>query len=96
MADLVYYMNHGGDYNVSFERIYFSVSPTAVHGILDKVRTNLVGMVAEMRAVGVGNDDIPSTAAADQAVNVIVKNARRSPDHDQQRDRLRSRCRREG
>lgn len=79
MVDLVHFMNHSGDYNVAFERVYFSVDPTAVHGILDKIRTNLAAMVAELRAAGVGSDDIPTSQAADQAVNVIIKKARRSP-----------------
>ncbi|MFT4265286.1 MAG: hypothetical protein QM572_18035 [Nocardioides sp.] len=79
MPDVVHYMNNFGEYNASFESIYFSVAPTAVHGILDKIRTNLVAMVAELRAVGVGSEDIPTSLAADQAVNVIIKKAKRSP-----------------
>jgi hypothetical protein len=79
MVDLVYYMNNAGNYNVSFERIYFSVHPSAIHGILDTIRTNLASMVAELRAVGVGDDDIPTSLAADQAFQVVIKKASRSP-----------------
>jgi hypothetical protein len=79
MVDLVHYMNRIEQYNVSFERIYFSVHPTAVHGILDTIRTNLAAMVAELRAVGVGDDDIPTPLAADQAFQVVIKKASRSP-----------------
>jgi len=79
MVDLVYYMNNAEDYNVSFERIYFSVHPTAIDGILDTIRTNLASMVAELRAVGVGDNDIPTSLAADQAFQVVIKKASRSP-----------------
>lgn len=79
MVDLVHYMNRVEDYNVTFERIYFSVHPTAIHGILDTVRTNLAAMVAELRAVGVGDDDIPTALAADQAIHVVINKASRSP-----------------
>ena len=79
MVDLVHYMNRVEDYNVSFERIYFSVHPTAIHGILDTIRTNLAAMVAELRAVGVGDDDIPTALAADQAFQIVINKARRSP-----------------
>jgi hypothetical protein len=79
MVDLVHYMNRVEDYNVTFERIYFSVHPTAIHGILDTIRTNLVAMVAELRAVGVGDDDIPTPLAADQAFQIVIKKASRSP-----------------
>jgi hypothetical protein len=79
MVDLVYYMNNAGSYNVTFERIYFSVHPTAIHGILDTIRTNLASMVAELRAVGVGDADIPTSLAADQAFQVVIQKAKRSP-----------------
>ncbi len=71
--DLVYYMNRSGNYAVQVERIYYSADPTSIHGIVDQIRTNLVALAAELRASGVAGDGIPTAAAADQAVQVVVK-----------------------
>jgi len=58
--------------------MYWAVAATSFHGILDVIRTNLVALVAEMRAAGV--DDVPSAEAANQAVNIVINGAKRSPD----------------
>jgi hypothetical protein len=78
MDDLVYFMNHSSEYAASIERIYFSVAPVAILGILDTIRTNLVALVAEIRSAGVGPNGIPSPTVADQAYNVVIKGRARA------------------
>ncbi|GGD10215.1 MULTISPECIES: hypothetical protein [Nocardioides] len=77
MPDLITYMNSQAPYGTSYQSMYWAVAPTSIHGILDIIRTNLVALVAEMRAVGV--EDLPSAEAANQAVNVVINGAKRSP-----------------
>jgi hypothetical protein len=52
--------------------IYFSVSAPALSGVLDRVRTTLVELVAEMRAGMPASAEAPSREVADHAVNVVV------------------------
>ncbi len=77
MPDLITYMNSQAPFGTSYQSMYWAVAPTSIHGILDIIRTNLVALVAEMRAVGV--EDLPTAEAANQAVNVVIKGAKRSP-----------------
>lgn len=77
MPDLVLYMNAKADYGTAIHSMYWKVSPTSIHGILDTIRTNLVALVAEMRAAG--TVDVPTAEAANQAVQVVIHNAKRSP-----------------
>lgn len=77
MPDLITYMNSQAPFGTSYQSMYWAVAATSVHGILDVIRTNLVALVAEMRAAGV--DDVPSAEAANQAVNVVINGAKRSP-----------------
>jgi hypothetical protein len=76
MPDLVLYMNSRADYGTAFHSMYWKVSPTSIHGILDTIRTSLVALVAEMGAAG--TEEVPSPEVADQAVNVVVRGAKRS------------------
>lgn len=76
MPDLVLYMNTKSDYGTAIHSMYWKVSTTSIHGILDNVRTKLVSLVAEMRAVGA--DENPTAEATNQAVNVVLHNAKRS------------------
>ncbi|NYD40066.1 hypothetical protein [Nocardioides panaciterrulae] len=79
MPDLVTYMNSQQDdvhVNGTILAMYWKVTPSALYGILDTIRTNLVALVAEMRAAGV--DDVPPAEVANQAVQVVVHNAKRS------------------
>lgn len=78
-TDLVRYMNGTSDGSMIIDSIYWSVSASALAGTLDRIRTNLVSIVAEMRASGVGGRDVPPAAVSDQAVNVVVYGAKRSP-----------------
>jgi hypothetical protein len=76
MQDVVLYMNSQADFGTSIHSMYWRLSPTRFHGILDTIRTNLVALMAEMRASGA--TEFPSPEVADQAVNVVVRGAKRS------------------
>jgi hypothetical protein len=52
--------------------VYWSVSTPALQGVLDQVRTTLVELMAEMEAGTEHDDEAPSAAVADQAVNVVI------------------------
>lgn len=80
MQDLVSYMNSqqpiGGG---TITTMYWVVGGASVLGAVDAVRTNLVALVAEMRAAGVGAGTIPTAEAAQHAVQVVIHGAKRSP-----------------
>lgn len=71
-AMLAKLMTHeiGNSYQ-AVERIYWNVSPTAVVGVLDQIRTRLVALVAEIQAAA-GSADSPSEEAVTNAVEVAV------------------------
>jgi AbiTii len=56
--------------------LYWSVNASALYGIVDQVRTSLAELVAEIRAILPDDVEIPTAAAADQAVNVAVHGKR--------------------
>ena len=75
--DLVRLMNSENE--LPFQHInalYWSIAPSALHGVLDYIRTALAQLVAELRASMDQKEEIPSTEAADQAVNVVVTGKR--------------------
>lgn len=77
-ADLALYMNsqgHTGAYG-RINSIYWQVSPVAINGVLDQIRTALTQLVAEMTAAMPTDEDVPSAAAADNAVQVVVSGKR--------------------
>lgn len=78
MDDLAYFMNRSPEYGASIERIYFSVAPVAIHGLLDTIRTTLVSLVAEIRSAGVDSSGVPSPEIADRAYNVVIKGRARA------------------
>jgi len=78
MPDLVHYMNSEAYYGTAIHSMYWRISPTSVYGVLDTIRTMLVSLVAEMRAGGGNDADIPSATVTNQAVNVVLHNAKRS------------------
>lgn len=57
-------------------RLYWSVSPSAVRGAIDQIRTALTLLVAELRATMADDEDVPSADAASQAVGVVVTGKR--------------------
>lgn len=76
-TDLARYMNAQDDNPYQhIISIYWIVSPSAVRGVLDQVRTALTQLVAELRANMSGGEDVPSAEAANQAVSVVVTGKR--------------------
>ncbi len=59
------------DHYRAVERVYWKVSPVVVAGVLDQIRTKLVALVAEVRALD-GGSSSPSTQAVDNAVSVVI------------------------
>lgn len=61
-----------------FVRLYWVVSDSAFRGVVERIRNLLVQMVAEMMVEMNADDEVPTTATADQAVNVVIKGGRRN------------------
>lgn len=77
-SDLVTYINaRQAGSGLHVESLYWRVSMTQVHGILQHVRNVLVGLIAELLATTPGDQDIPSAEATDQAINVILRGGKR-------------------
>lgn len=77
-TDLAHYMNaHGDRPHQHIVALYWAVSPSAVQGVLDRIRTALTQLVAEMRANMARSDaEIPSAQAAAHALSVVVTGRR--------------------
>jgi len=77
-SDLAMYMNTKGNTGPygHINSIYWQVSPSAINGVLDQIRTSLTQLVAELRATMPADEEIPSADEADQAVHVIVSGER--------------------
>lgn len=76
-SDLARYMNAENDNPYQhIESIYWAVSPVAVRGVLDQIRTALTQLVAELRAGMSRDEEVPSAETANQAVNVVVTGKR--------------------
>ncbi|MEU9742888.1 hypothetical protein AB0E12_27275 [Micromonospora chersina] len=74
-AELAHYINlHNSGQRI--DRFYWGVSTTAIHGVLDRVRTALTALVAELRDGMPEHADKPSAEAANQAVQFIVTGKR--------------------
>lgn len=58
------------------DMIYWAVSPAVVRGVLDRIRTALIKLVAELRAVTPDGQSIPTEAAATQAMNFVISGKR--------------------
>jgi AbiTii len=72
-GDIAVMLNY--EAQVPFQQImdvYWAVSPSALRALVDQVRTTLVALVAEMVAALPDDQEIPSSAVADQAVSVAV------------------------
>ena len=75
-TDVVAYMNRKKEQFNHIENLYWSIAPSAIQEVIDRVRSNLVELVAEMRAGMSSGDAIPSSKLASQAVNVVIKRFR--------------------
>lgn len=76
-ADLVNLLNQQNP-GQTITALYWVVSTTAIHSCLDRIRTALVSMIAEIRVMSPG-DENPSAAATDQAVNIVINGGKRAP-----------------
>ena len=56
--------------------IYWALAPAALRGVLEQIRTALTLLVAELRANTPSDDIVPTAAAANQAVQVVVSGKR--------------------
>lgn len=66
----------GDVYGQQILSIYWAVAPAAVRGVLDQIRTALTLLVAELRATMPPDEQVPSAATANQAVQVVVTGKR--------------------
>jgi AbiTii len=73
---IVNLMNLEGQWDFNVERLYWSVSPTALQGVIDQVRTKLAVLVAEMSATMPAGAEIPSAEVAANAFSVAVEGKR--------------------
>ena len=76
-SEIARFMNSDLQYQYSsVERIYWGVVPAAIRGVTDQVRTALTQLVAELRAATPRGDEIPSSEAVHQAIQVAVHGKR--------------------
>jgi hypothetical protein len=74
--DVVMLMNASGQWNGHIERIYWAVSPTALEGVVDQVRTRLTVLVSEIQANVPDGTVMPSSDVVTHAWNVAVSGKR--------------------
>lgn len=81
-AEVARLMNHelqeSGTHGQHVTTVYWVLSHSSVVGVLDRIRTTLVALVAELRAVGVGEGQAPSAEAADAAVSIVLHGGKRN------------------
>lgn len=76
-ADLGHVMDQAsGNPFQHINALYWSISPVALRGIVDRVKTTLAELVAEMRAGMAPDETVPSAQLTDQAVNIAVNGNR--------------------
>lgn len=76
-SDIARYMNESSDNPYQrITSIYWSVSHSAIHGVLDQVRTSLTQLAAELRATMGDEDAVPSAQATTAALSVVVTGKR--------------------
>jgi hypothetical protein len=72
-SDIAQYMNHVNDNPWQhIQAVYWAVNPVVVRGVIDKVRTVLAELVAELRAGMADDEEIPSADLASQAMSIAV------------------------
>lgn len=74
--DLVRYMNGTGRWTGHIERLYWAVSPVVLVGVMDGVRTALVSLTAQMKAVTPPTASVPSPEDTSQSVYVAIYGSR--------------------
>lgn len=58
------------------DSVYWAVAHPAMEGALDRIRTSLTVLVAELRATSERTDETPTAEAVNQAVHVVVTGKR--------------------
>ncbi|MFC6853883.1 hypothetical protein [Aquipuribacter hungaricus] len=71
-SDLAAYLTRTNQESTVVRRLYRTISPSAVAGVLDITRTTLTELVAEMRDGASDPEGVPSAETATQAVHVAV------------------------
>lgn len=75
-ADLLAYMNGSGQYRTHLHALYWKIAPSTMRAVVERVCTDLVGLVSEMRSGMDRGQDLPSSDVATQAFEVVVKGTR--------------------
>lgn len=76
MPSLVALMNRKGDANGTIMAMYWSVHPTALAGLVDRVRTMLTTLIAELVANTPPGSNAPTPGGAANAVQFVVTGQR--------------------
>ena len=71
-AEVAALMNAGGYGSHQVTSLYWVVSASTVRGIIERVCTNVIAMVNEMRAGMGSGEKLPSPELATQAVNIVI------------------------
>jgi AbiTii-like protein len=77
-ADLVAYMNAHQNLNGHLQALYWGVSPVVLDGVVDRVRTTLTVMIAELNADLPDGTGTPSAEATTNAINFAVSGGKRN------------------
>lgn len=71
-GELLLWMNSRAEYGTGVQSIYWQVHRSAIEGVVEVVRTRLIGLIAEIRAGLEPHQEIPSTELTEQAVSVVI------------------------
>jgi hypothetical protein len=75
-SDIARIMNAQTEHGHQIISIYWAISPVSLRGIGDRIRTNLVQLVAELRASMPEDGVLPTAEAASNALQVVVTGKR--------------------
>lgn len=59
--------------------LYWTISPAAIAAVVDRVRTQLTALTAELRSMTPAGQAVPSSASADRAIQVVIHGDQRGP-----------------
>jgi hypothetical protein len=72
-GELLLWMNSRAEYGTGIQSIYWQVHSSVIEGVVEVVRTRLIGLIAELRAGLEPDEEIPSSELTEQAVNVVIR-----------------------
>jgi len=67
-----YFDRNSGNPFQHTDRVYWSIAPSAIHGVIDNIRTTLTELVTELIASVPRGQEVPTAEQADNAFNVAV------------------------